>query len=98
MTTTPGMPTIDDAVTTIHELRKRVALLERAFTAYITDGLAATASRRDCKPDPPILGLCKDCGFPVYDSDIGEGGRYHYSPQGVMSRPIVCNVPRLEQE
>jgi hypothetical protein len=90
-----GMPTMDDAITLIRRLRERVSQVERAFTAYVTDGLDST--RRGGRPDPPILGLCANCGFPVYDSDVGDGGRFHYSPQGYVSKPIVCDAPRLEE-
>lgn len=90
-----GMPTMDDAVALIHRLRDRVTLVERAFTAYVIDNLEETRQGR--RPDPPILGLCANCGFPVYESDIGSGGRFHYSPQRYMSAPLVCNSPRIEE-
>jgi hypothetical protein len=81
------------AIETIHQLRERVSLLEKAFHAYVADGLEA--SRQGRSLDPPVLGFCLNCGFPVYDSDIGGGGRYHYALRGIMSAAIVCSDPRL---
>ena len=62
-------------------LENRIAQLERAFIAYVTD------DHLGHPVDPPVLGLCANCGFPVYENN----GLWHYSRQGVASKPIVCD-------
>jgi hypothetical protein len=84
------------SIEAIHELRARLEIVERAFRAYVTDDL--DQSNRGEKSFPPVLGLCATCGFPVYESDIGNRGRFHYSPQRYMSKPLVCGLPKLDSE
>lgn len=74
-------------------LRDRVSLLERAFTAYASD----TMAKRAPQPiDPPILGFCVTCGFPIYASER-DGEHFHYSPQGYYCAPIVCGYAKLPE-
>lgn len=61
----------------------REMMIQRAFIAYVADDLKDS--------DPKVLGLCEDCGFPVYESD----GLWHYGKRGYTSAPIMCDRARL---
>lgn len=90
-----GTTLYHNAIRTIDALRKRVNLIERAFTAYVTDDLEKFATDHHEKQSPPILGFCISCGFPVYESDMGNGGKFHYTGGRYQSSPIVCGSAQL---
>jgi len=62
-------------------------LVERAFIQFVTDGHRLERGSYD---QPPVLGCCRVCGFPVYES----GGLHHYSYE---QSPTVraCDTPTL---
>lgn len=96
--TLDGTQLYREAIQKIHDLRARVALIEEAFTAYVTDELEETATKSHEKQSPPILGLCVKCGFPVYESEVGSGGLYHYSGGRYQSQPRICIQARLGEQ
>jgi hypothetical protein len=84
------------AIEKIHELRARLEVVESAFRAYVSDDLEESR-RGDERRNPPILGLCAKCGFPVYESDCHSGRMFHYSRMRFMSKPLTCNQPKLTE-
>lgn len=91
-----GTELYHESIRVIEELRGQVARFEKAFTAYVTDELELTSTKAHDKPSPPILGFCKFCAFPVYESDVGSGGLYHYTGGRYQSMPLVCGSARLQ--
>lgn len=57
----------------------RLRQLEQAFTAYVND---------QHPNEPPVIGFCNACGFPVWINMYGSMA--HYTPQGPQSRPLCC--------
>lgn len=93
--TVDGTALYRDAIQKINDLRARALLLERAFTAYVTDDLEKGATERHEKQSPPVLGFCSKCGFPVYRTDIGAPDLCHYTGGRYQSAPITCIQARL---
>jgi hypothetical protein len=78
------------------EMAREAAALEKvvkAFTNYIND-----YHRHAGLKDPPVLGICMNCGHPVYESDHG-GGFFHYGyrPSEICGQPDIAAVEAAKE-